>query len=117
MSVLRSIVVLGLASFVCAIGSPAQAQEKPSASVGQQAEVFPEGSKIAFVNLGRVAAISTKGKSFSKKLEELSAAKSSEVAARGKEVDALRTKIAQSESLLNDTALEQREEAVGCLLA
>ena len=68
------------------------------------AAAFPDEARVAIVNVDRVASLSGEGKAAAAKLEDLRNKKSAEVSARGKEVEALQAKLAQTDSLLNDTA-------------
>jgi Skp family chaperone for outer membrane proteins len=72
---------------------------------------FPADARIGYVDLERVAALSSEAKAASAKLQDLRAKKSAEVAERGKQVDLLQQKIRQGSSLLSETAMTrlQRE--------
>ena len=70
---------------------------------------FPEDARIAYVDIDRVAALSGEGKAAAAKLDELRNKKAAEVSARGKEVEALQTKLTTTASILNETTRRQLE--------
>lgn len=63
---------------------------------------FPADGRIAIVDVDRVAALSGEGKAATAKLEDLRNKKTAEVSARGKAVEALQAKLAQTSSLVDD---------------
>ena len=71
------------------------------------ARPFPADARIGLVDFTRVAAVSTSGKALSAKIEEVRSRKQAEVQARGKEVEALESKLTQGTAILNDAAREQ----------
>jgi Skp family chaperone for outer membrane proteins len=86
----------------------AQPTSSSATAVAPAGEVpFPVEARIAFVDFGRVAAMSKEGKALAAKIQELRATKESEVQSKGKEVAALEAKLIQAESVLNDAAREQ----------
>jgi Skp family chaperone for outer membrane proteins len=66
---------------------------------------FPDEARIGYVDIERVAALSNEGKAATAKLTELRAKKSAEISERGKHVESLQQRLAQSESVLEATAL------------
>ena len=66
-------------------------------------DAFPKDSRIGYVDLERVAALSTEGKSATAQLEALRTKKAAEVAARGKQVEALQQKLTAG-AVLNEAA-------------
>ena len=104
--------VLGCA-FLFAGASPAAAQRlelAPATTLSQTdqpsrpgaLDAFPSDARIAIVDVDRVASLSSEGKAATAKLEDLRNKKSAEVSARGKEVEALQAKLAQTGSLVDD---------------
>ena len=69
-----------------------------------QPPTFPEGARLAYVDIERVAALSAEGKAAAAKLNEIRTKKSADVSARSKQVEALQSKLAQTETLLSDAA-------------
>jgi outer membrane protein len=65
---------------------------------------FPEGARLGYVDVNRVAALSSEGKAAAAKLEALRKQKSTEVSERSKQVEALQQKLSQSGAVLNDVA-------------
>lgn len=101
-----------LAALLVAGASSASAQSSDLASssalpqrdppVRPQASAFPDDARVAVVNVDMVASLSTEGKAAAAKLEDLRNRKSAEVSARGKAVEALEAKLAQSTSIVDD---------------
>jgi Skp family chaperone for outer membrane proteins len=95
---------------------PAMAQ---TASVGRDQlapsqparAAFPADARIGYVDLERVASLSSEARAATTKLQDLRAKKAAEVAERGKQVDLLRQKMTQGSALLSETAMTrlQRE--------
>jgi outer membrane protein len=73
---------------------------------------FPQDSKIAFVDVQAVASNSTVGKDATKKLSDLTAKKSAEIADKNKQLQAAQTKLQQGGAVLNDTARALLEKEV-----
>ena len=67
-------------------------------------DAFPKDSRIGYVDLERVAALSSEGKSATAQLEALRTKKAAEVAARGKQVEALQQKLTAGGAVLNEAA-------------
>jgi Skp family chaperone for outer membrane proteins len=65
---------------------------------------FPADARIAYVDLDRVAALSSAGKAAAAKLDDLRNKRASELAERSKQVSALEQKMTQSAAVLNDDA-------------
>jgi len=74
-------------------------------------EAFPKDSKIGYVDLDRVAALSNEGKSATAQLAALRTKKAAEVAERSKQVEALQQKLSAGGAVLNEAAVTrlQRE--------
>jgi outer membrane protein len=95
-----------------------QTPAKPTPPAAQEAKPpappapFPEGAKIAYVNLQAIAANSSEGKAASAKLDALRKTKSSELAKKNEQLQALQTKLQQGGSVLNDAARAQTEKDI-----
>lgn len=95
---------------LCMAGAPApvSAQAASGTTLAQfGAPALPAGGRIAFVDLGRVAATSKEGKALAAKIEEVRSKKETEVQAKGKEVAALESRLSQADGMLNDAARGQ----------
>lgn len=77
--------------------APAQGSAAP-------AQAFPDGARLGFVDLPRVAATSSEGKAMVARIEEFRIRKTSEVTERSKQVEALQAKLARSQSVIDDQA-------------
>ena len=80
--------------------APAVQDEQPARAPAG----VPEEMRIAFVDIERVAALSGEGKAAAARLQDLRAKKSEEVASRSRQVEALQTKLVQSDPVLNDVS-------------
>ena len=95
--------------------SSAFGQALPSAVASQPAaavrESFPKDSRIGYVDLEKVAALSSDGKAATAQLEALRTKKAAEVASRGKQVELLQEKLSAGSAVLNEAAFTrlQRE--------
>jgi outer membrane protein len=65
---------------------------------------FPADARIAYVDLDRVASLSSAGKAAAAKLDELRNKRATELAERSKQMSALEQKMTQSAAVLNDDA-------------
>jgi outer membrane protein len=86
---------------VCVVSASAQAlpaNTQPSSAVAR----FPADARIAYVDLDRVAALSSAGKAAAAKIDELRSKRATELAERSKQVSALEQKMTQSAAVLND---------------
>ncbi len=82
--------------------TPAQAPPRP----------FPEGAKIAYVNVQAIASNSVEGKAASSKVAELQKQKVAELGEKNKQLQALQTKLQQGGSVLSDQARGQLEKDI-----
>jgi len=92
--------------------APPQAQTAP-APAPQPPAVFPQGAKIALVNLQQIAQLSVDGKASTAKVQALITKKQNEAAAKAKQLQDNQSKLQQSGALMNDaarTALEKEIE-------
>jgi len=65
---------------------------------------FPQDAKIAFIDVNMIAGTSAAGKDASKKLTDFTSKKSTEIAEKNKQLQALTTKRDTGGAVLNDTA-------------
>jgi outer membrane protein len=100
------IAAVGLALVpMCAAAAGAQsllnaAQNPVTAGAGVSS--FAEDARVAYVDIDRVASLSSEGKALAARLQDLRAKKSAEVTQRSREVEALQTKLAQTGSVLDE---------------
>ena len=94
-------VILSLS--VCVSAASAQTPP-PRTDSSRQLAAFPADARVAYVDLNRVASLSSAGKAATAKLDDLRNKRTSELAERSKQVSALEQKMAQSTSVLNDDA-------------
>jgi Skp family chaperone for outer membrane proteins len=73
---------------------------------------FPQDSKIAFVDIGAIAATSTAGKEATKKLTALQEKKSGELQEKQKQYQALQTKLTTGGNVLNESARDQLSKEI-----
>jgi outer membrane protein len=65
---------------------------------------FPQGAKMAFINIQAIAANSSAGKDASKRLADLNSKKAAEIADKNKQLQALTSKRDTGGAVLNDAA-------------
>jgi outer membrane protein len=96
--------------------APAPAQPTPTPTppppAAQPPAPFPEGAKLAYVNLQQIASQSADGKAATAKIQELSTKKQAELTEKNKALQAAQQKLAQSGSVLNDSARAQLEKDI-----
>ncbi len=85
--------------------TPPPAAQPPAAAAqpAPQAKPFPEGAKIAFINIPRIAAESVEGKSSTSRVNTLREKKLAELTAKNKQVETAQQKLS-SGGLLSDDA-------------
>jgi Skp family chaperone for outer membrane proteins len=89
--------------------APPQAQAAPAP---QPPAAFPQGAKIALVNLQQIAQLSVDGKASTAKVQALIAKKQGEAAAKAKALQDNQNKLQQSGTLMNDAARAQLEKDI-----
>src|SRR6478735_2954470 len=82
----------------------APAAQTPPAPAPAPPKPFPEGAKIAYVNVQAIASNSVEGKAATAKLDELRKKKSTELGEKNKALQAAQTKLQQGGAVLNDSA-------------
>jgi outer membrane protein len=88
---------------------PAAAQPAPQA---QPPRPFPEGAKIAFVDIQAVASLSAEGKSASAKLDALKKKKNDELVGKSTALKTMQDKLNAGGSVLSDAARSQLEKDI-----
>ena len=91
--------------------APAQPPAQPAAQP-QPPRPFPEGAKIAFVNINAIAQGSAEGKAATGKIQEYIKKKNAEIADKQKAVQGLQTKLQQGVSVMSDQARAQLEKEI-----
>jgi outer membrane protein len=96
----------------------AQESEAPPASQAgsrsrtQPPRPFPEGARVGYIDLDRIAQESSQGKAATKQIQDLQADKRTELAPKQKELEEAQKKLQQGASVMNPEALEKlREES------
>ena len=91
---------------------PAAPPQAPAAPAPQPPAAFPQGAKIALVNLQQIAQLSVDGKASTAKVQALITKKQAEGAAKAKQLQDNQSKLQQSGALMNDTARAQLEKEI-----
>ena len=87
--------------------TPAPAPAQPPAP-----RPFPEGAKIAYIDLQFIASNSVEGKTATVKIQEFTKKKTAELEAKQKALEALRSKLLQGGTVLSDQARSQMEKDI-----
>jgi outer membrane protein len=130
MRVLRFLMVMTAVS-VLAVGSALAQATPPAAPASQQTtppavgappvpvppkpeapRPYPEGAKIAYIDIQAVASNSVEGKAATAKLQELEKKKVSEITEKNKQLESAKTKQQTSSTLMNDSARLALEKEV-----
>jgi Skp family chaperone for outer membrane proteins len=91
---------------------PAAPPPATAAPAPQPPAAFPQGAKIALVNLQQIAQLSVDGKASTAKVQALINKKQAEAAAKAKQLQDNQAKLQQSGALMNDTARAQLEKEI-----
>jgi outer membrane protein len=126
MRVLRLLIVM-VAVSVLAVGSALAQATPPAAPASQQPtpplappaaakpeapRPYPEGAKIAYIDIQAVASNSVEGKAATAKLQELEKKKVAEITEKNKQLESAKTKQQTSGTLMNDSARLALEKEV-----
>ena len=87
-------------------------QTPPAQAAPAPPRPFPEGAKIAYVNIQRIASDSAEGKISAARVQALIQKKQNEGADKNKQLAASQQKLQQSGGLMNDAARAQLEKEV-----
>jgi outer membrane protein len=88
----------------------APAQPPPSAAAPPRP--FPEGAKVAYIDLQFIASNSNEGKAATARIQEFSKKKMAELEAKQKALEASRNKLLQGGTVLSDQARSQMEKDI-----
>jgi outer membrane protein len=91
---------------------PANPAIPPPPATPQPPAPFPQGAKIAFVNIQAIAQSSAAGRDASKKLADLNAKKVSEINDKTKQLQAMQAKLKDGAAVLSETARQQLEKDI-----
>lgn len=92
---------------------PAPAQPAaPAARPATPPRPFPEGARIAYVDLNSIATQSREGQAAGVKIKELQAKKQGDLEGRQKQLQAAQQKLEQGGAVLNDAARGQQQKEV-----
>jgi outer membrane protein len=99
--------------------TPTQTAPKPAtpapttpAQAAQPPRPFPEGAKIAYVDVQQIASESTEGKAARTKIDELSTKKTQELQAKQKAITDAQNKLSTGGSVMSDAARDQAEKDI-----
>ena len=109
---LLAFVLSAAPAFAQAAPAPAAPPPAQAAPAPQPPAAFPQGSKIALVNLQQIAALSVDGKASTAKVQALITKKQGEAAAKAKQLQENQSKLQQSGALMNDAARGQLEKEI-----
>ena len=114
LSVLLLAFVLSAAPGFAQAAAPQPAAQPPAqpAPAPQPPAAFPQGAKIALVNLQQIAQLSVDGKASTAKVQALITKKQTEAAAKAKQLQDNQNKLQQSGALMNDAARGQLEKDI-----
>ena len=93
---------------------PATQKPADAAPAAQPAapKPFPEGAKIAYIDLQYIASNSSEGKAATSKIQEFTKKKTGELEGKQKALEALRSKLLQGGTVLSDSARAQMEKDI-----
>jgi outer membrane protein len=98
---------------------PVWAQTKPGAETPATPQAappvpqpFPEGAKIAYIDLQYIASNSAEGKAATAKIQEFTKKATAELAEKTKQIEALRAKLLQGGTVMSDQARMQLEREI-----
>jgi outer membrane protein len=90
--------------------TPPAAPQTPAPAPAQPPKPFPEGAKVALINLQAIVSNSIEGKAATAKVQELNKKKAAEISDKTKQAQAIQTKVQQGGSVLSDQARAQAEK-------
>jgi outer membrane protein len=116
MRLLKMMIVMVTLGLVLAAG-PAVAQEKPApatppATAAPVPQPFPEGARIAYIDLQFIASNSVEGKTATAKIQDFTKKAQAELAAKSKQMEELRNKLLQGGTVMSDQARMQLEREI-----
>lgn len=84
--------------------APTTPAAPPPAASAEAPRPYPEGAKIAYIDMQGIASGSAEGKAFSARIADLTKKKTAEIAEKNKALEAARQKQTSSVGIMNDTA-------------
>ncbi len=117
---LLKIMVVMIALGIALAAGPAWAQIKPGAEKPATPQTtpapvpqpFPEGAKIAYIDLQYIASNSAEGKAATAKIQEFTKKATAELAEKTKQIEALRAKLLQGGTVMSEQARMQLEREI-----
>jgi outer membrane protein len=91
---------------------PATPAQPPAPAAAQAPLPYPEGAKIAYIDIQAVASNSAEGKAATGKLQELEKKKIGEIQAKTKQLEDAKTKQQTSSTIINDAARLSLEKEI-----
>ena len=88
------------------------ATTQPPAQPAQPPQPFPEGAKIAYVDVQVIASNSAEGRAATTRIQELQKKKTAELGEKQKALQALQTKLQQGGTVISDSARGQLEKDI-----
>jgi outer membrane protein len=92
--------------------TPTQTAPATPAPAAQPPQPFPEGAKVAYVDVQQIASESSEGKSARQKIEDLSTKKTQELQTKQKAIQDLQQKLQTGGSVMSDAARDQAEKDI-----
>lgn len=110
--VLVALLVVTLAASPALAQTAPAAAQPPAAATPAPPPPFPEGSKVAYIVLDRIAAESEEGKAASGKVQALQQQRVAELGERQKTLQGLQAKLAQGGAVLSATATAELQKQI-----
>ena len=86
------------------------ADQKPAPPAAQPPKPFPEGAKIAYIDIQLIASNSAEGKAAAAKIKEWDTKKTAELQTKNKQAQDIQTKLQQGGNVLSESARAQSEK-------
>jgi outer membrane protein len=102
--VLVAVLVLALAAAPAVVQAAGAPPQPPAAAAPQPPPPFPEGSKVAYIVLQRIAAESEEGRAATAKVQALQQQRMAELTERQKALQGLQAKLEQGGAVMSATA-------------
>jgi outer membrane protein len=91
---------------------PAEQPPAPTPPQSAAPRPFPEGAKVAYIDLQYIASNSSEGKAATAKIQEYAKKKTAELEGKQKALEATRQKLLQGGTVLSDSARSQMEKDI-----
>jgi outer membrane protein len=116
MRLLKMMVVMGALGVALAAGpvwaQPATAAPAPAQAEAPAPQPFPEGARIAYIDLQFIASNSVEGKAATAKIQDFTKKAQADLAAKSKQMEDLRNKLLQGGTVMSDQARMQLEREI-----